>query len=127
MSAWVWTVGLRTNGPNLRNPQVEMSIHRNYVVVLLAGYLPAFGPVAQSQAGPTMSLISLRLASQPRSSLARAGSATSMAGSPSRRGPYLTGTVLPETASTAEMISFTETPTPVPRLHRTEAPPAARW
>src|SRR6185369_11871434 len=52
----------------------------------------------------------------PRISRARAGAATSSAGSPALRADSTTGTRLPLTRATASTTSRTERPRPVPRL-----------
>src|ERR1700728_403887 len=80
----------------------------------------------QFHAVVTMSL-NPRVAFHCNSACAFAGFATSLGGSPARRGTTLRGTGFPVTASTAEITSCTEAPVPVPTLTAKLSFPAARW
>lgn len=78
----------------------------------------ALGPwvLSQAQALRTMVARSVTSARQPSSRPIRAGSATSTAGSPARRGASARASCAPVTRSTASSTSRTEKPVPTPTL-----------
>ena len=80
----------------------------------------------QAQAVRTMVARSESLGSKPNSLRARAGSATSTAGSPALRGPVTSGSRSPASRSIASNTSLTEWPRPVPRLKTPPGPPESK-
>lgn len=82
--------------------------------------------LCQAQAVATMVFRSANWGFQPRTDLALSEEATSWAGSPARRGQISAGMGWPVTARATSMTSFTEKPTPLPRLNTLFSPPERR-